>query len=216
MRGYITFNTCSLICSSSSFICTTMFCICAWFRLAAGGIDFASHFLCDESQFLSLTVSVGHGFTEIVQVIAQTLLLFVDIQFFDIIDQLLFQTVFVVIGVEGLFQCLCNAFTDFRHTLFLERFDGFQQVFDVVDFFCEFLFQGQTFLLAEVGQVLQGLLYGLAYRTPFFFGQFLDVDFRQYIGHAEQRGKPVFRERNVAGFRDAFNLADSNSQPRLR
>lgn len=27
---YITFNTCSLICSSSSFIITTIFCISAW------------------------------------------------------------------------------------------------------------------------------------------------------------------------------------------
>lgn len=32
-RYYITFSTCSLICSSSSFICTTIFCISAWFDL---------------------------------------------------------------------------------------------------------------------------------------------------------------------------------------
>ena len=30
---YITFSTCSLICSSSSFICTTIFCISAWLDL---------------------------------------------------------------------------------------------------------------------------------------------------------------------------------------
>ena len=30
-RSYSAFSTCSLICSSSSFICTTMFCISAWF-----------------------------------------------------------------------------------------------------------------------------------------------------------------------------------------
>ena len=31
-------------------------------RLAAGGIDFTSHFLGDESQFLALSVSASHGF----------------------------------------------------------------------------------------------------------------------------------------------------------
>ena len=31
--GYITLSTCSLICSSSSFIWTTIFCISAWFDL---------------------------------------------------------------------------------------------------------------------------------------------------------------------------------------
>ena len=57
---------------------------------AAGGVDFASHFLRDEPQFLAHAVTFfAHGLAEIVQMIGQTLLLFTDVQLLDVIDKLL-------------------------------------------------------------------------------------------------------------------------------
>lgn len=70
-------------------------------RLAAGGIDFPSHFLGDESQLLALSVSACHRFAEIAQVIGQTLFFFVDVQLFDVIDEFLFQSVLVVVYADG-------------------------------------------------------------------------------------------------------------------
>ena len=56
----------------------------------SGGIDFASHFLSNETKLFALSMSFVHGFTEIIQMIGKALLFFVYIQFFDIVYQFLF------------------------------------------------------------------------------------------------------------------------------
>lgn len=55
--------------------------------LAAQGIDFAAHLLSNEAQLLSLSATVLQRRDKIFQVIAQALLLFVDVQLLDVIDE---------------------------------------------------------------------------------------------------------------------------------
>ena len=65
--------------------------------LAAQCIDFTSHFLSDKSQFLALSVAAFQRTDKIFQMVAKALFLLVDIQLFDIVNQLLLQAVFVVV-----------------------------------------------------------------------------------------------------------------------
>ena len=51
---YITLRTCSLICSSSSFIFTTIICISAWFDLEPNVFISRPHFLADKAEFFFL------------------------------------------------------------------------------------------------------------------------------------------------------------------
>ena len=154
-------------------------------RLATGSINFASHFLSDETQFLSLSVAGSHGFAEVSEVVGEALLFLVDVQLFDVVDQFLLQAVLVVVHADGLFEGSRNLFADFGYTFHFVRLDILHQCFDVVQFFVEFLFEGSTFLNAEVGNLSDGLVNRLTDYTPFFFGQFLDVYFSQYIWHTE-------------------------------
>ena len=59
-------------------------------RLRAGGIDFATHLLRKEAELLALSWLVGHGLTEVLQVVRQALLLLADVQLLNIVNQLLF------------------------------------------------------------------------------------------------------------------------------
>ena len=166
-------------------------------RLASGGIDFTSHFLGYEAELLALSVAGSHGFAEVGKVVGEALLFLVDVQLLDVVYQFLFQTVLVIIHADGLFECSGNFFTDFGHTFHFVRFDILHQCFDVVQLFVEFLFKGGSFLDAEVGDLVNGFVDGLAYDGPFLVAQFLDVDFGQYVRHAKQGGKEVGRHRNV-------------------
>ena len=175
-------------------------------RLASGGVDFASHFLGDEAELLALSVAGGHGFAEVGEVIGEALLFLVDVQFLDIVDKLLFQTVLVVIHTDGLFEGSGNLFADFGHTFHFVRFDFLHQCLDVVQFFVELLFEGSSFLDAEVGDLGDGFIDGLAHDGPFLFTQFLDVHLGQHIRHPQQGGKQVRWHRDVRSGGDALEL----------
>ena len=152
-------------------------------RLASGGVDFASHFLGDEAEFLALSVAGSHGFAEVGEVVGEALLFLVDVQLFDVVDKLLFEAVLVIIHADGLFECGGNLFADFGHTFRFIRFDFLHQCLDVVQLFVELLFKGGTFLDAEIGDLHDGLVDGLAHDSPFLFAQFLDVYLGQHIRH---------------------------------
>ena len=101
-------------------------------RLASGGVDFTTHFLSDETKFLALSVTGSHGFAEVGEVVAESLLFLVDVELFDVVNQLLFQTVLVIIHTDGLFQCSSNLFADFGHTFHFVRFDFLHQGLDII------------------------------------------------------------------------------------
>ena len=77
------------------------------------GVDFTSHFLGDETEFLTLSVSALHRADVIFQVVVQAVLFLVYIQFFDIIDHLLFEPVLVVVLSGNLFEIVHDTGFDF-------------------------------------------------------------------------------------------------------
>ena len=83
--------------------------------------------------------------------IAKALFFFVYIQFFDIINQFLFQTVLVIIYAQRLFECVRDAFFHLFYPFFLIRSDLFEQQRDIRNLFAELLFQCGTFLFADCG-----------------------------------------------------------------
>ena len=103
-------------------------------RFASGSIDFPAHFLCNEAQFLSLTVTSGHRFAEVFQMVGKSLFFFADVEFLNIVNELLFQAVFVVVNAFQFFQTLCQALADLFNARFLKRFDFSEKTLNVVDF----------------------------------------------------------------------------------
>ena len=65
--------------------------------LRAGCIDFAPHFLSDKTEFFALPATVEHCLLEVIEVIGEALLFFVDIELFDVVDEFLFKSALVVI-----------------------------------------------------------------------------------------------------------------------
>ena len=62
------------------------------------GVHLTTDFLANEPKFLALTWLVAfQGLKEIVQVVLQAYLLLGDIEFLDVVNQLLFKAVFVII-----------------------------------------------------------------------------------------------------------------------
>ena len=58
-------------------------------RLRACGVDLTPHLLGDETELLALTMTIGHGLAKVFQMVCQALLLLADVEFLDIIDELL-------------------------------------------------------------------------------------------------------------------------------
>ena len=95
--------------------------------LAAKRIDFPSHFLSDETELFALSVAAFQRADEIFQVVGEALFFLVDIQLFDVVDQLLFQSVLVVVRVQRLFERVGDTFLDFLHPFFFVRSYLFEQ-----------------------------------------------------------------------------------------
>ena len=70
--------------------------------LAACGVDLASHLLGYESEFLSLSVSILHGLTEVFEMIGQALFLFVDVKLFNVEDEFLLKSVVIILHAQTL------------------------------------------------------------------------------------------------------------------
>ena len=117
-------------------------------------------------------MTVFHGLHEIFQVVGQTLFLFVDIQFLDIINHFLLQAVLVVFHIGNRFQGFHQTLADAFGAALLVWFDAFQQIAYVLYFLGEFLLQCGTFLFAEVHELADGFLDGSPYGCPFLLVQF--------------------------------------------
>ena len=123
--------------------------------------------------------------------VGQALFLFADVQFLNIVNQLLLQTVLVIFRLRNLLQSVHDAAADFLHTALFVRFNAGQQLLDVVNLLGKFLLQCRPFLSTEVHQVLYGLTDSLACNNPLFVIQYLDLAFGQHVGHTDQRLHPV-------------------------
>ena len=173
-------------------------------RFTAECIDLPSHFLSDETELLALSVAAFQRADEIFQVVGEALFFLVDIQFFDVVNQFLFQT--ILVRVQRLFECVGDTFLDFLHPFFFVRSYLFEQQCDVSYLFAELLFQCGAFLFAEVYQMTDCFENGGTYHFPFFFRQLLDFSLRHNVRHTEQRLKPVGGDGDAEIFRDRLNL----------
>ena len=125
-------------------------------------------------------MTVFHGLHEIFQVVGQTLFLFVDIQFLDIINHFLLQAVLVVFHIGNRFQGFHQTLADalgggllvWFGAAFLVLLYAFPQLAYVLYVRGEFLLQCGTFLFAEVHELADGFLDGSPYGCPFLLVQF--------------------------------------------
>ena len=82
--------------------------------------------------------------------VCQALFLFRDVEFLDVVDKLLLQTVLVIIDGEELFELLCDALAYLLRARLLVLLQFFLQPLYVVYLLSEFLLQRRALLLAEV------------------------------------------------------------------
>ena len=184
-----------------------MFCISAWFDfepvvLISRPISWAM-----KPSFLPCPWLVGHGLAEVLQVVGQTLLLLADVQLLDVVDELLLQTVLVVLHAGNLLQPVDDALANLLHAALLVGLDAGQQLLDVVNLLLKLLFKGGTLLLAEVHQCLDGLFHSLAGSGPLVVAQHLLLRLRQHVGHAQQRVHRVGRQGDARLLGDGHHLA---------
>ena len=138
--------------------------------------------------------------------VRQPLLLLADVELLDIVDQLLLQTVAVVIHTRYLLQTFYDALTDLLHTPRLVRLDLCQQLLDVVNLLLELLLEGGTLLDTEVHEVLQRFSHSLAHHLPLCLVEHLRLRLRQHVGHPEKRVEAVLRHGDARLLRDALDL----------
>ena len=138
--------------------------------------------------------------------VCQALFLLTDIEFLDVVDQLLLQTVLIVVHSRNLLQTLHDALFDFLHATLLVGLDLSQQHGDIVDLLRELLLKGCSLLCTEVHEVLQSLTDGTFNCLPLFVVQLLCIRLCQYVGHTEQGVEPVLGHRDACLLRDALDL----------
>ena len=108
--------------------------------LRASGIDFASHFLCDETEFFANTMTtLFHCFMEVFEVVCQSLFLLVDIKFLNIINQFLLKTILIVVNLWNLFKTIDNLFSNLWYTTLFERLNTLQEVSNIVNLLSKLL-----------------------------------------------------------------------------
>ena len=138
--------------------------------------------------------------------VCQALLLLTDIEFLDVVDQLLLQTILVVVHPRNLLQTLHDALLDLLHATLLVGLDLCQQHGDIIDLLGKLLLKGCTFLCTEIHQILQGLAHGVLHRRPLFVGQLLCIRLCQHVRHTEQSVEPVIWYGDARLLRDTPDL----------
>ena len=142
-------------------------------------------------------MTITHRLAEILQVVGQTLFLLTDIQFLDIVNQFLLQTVLVIIHTRNLLQSVNDTLANLLYTTLLERFDFCQQTFDIINLLSKLLLERSTLLLTEIHQGSNGTLNSLAGSIPLFVGELFLFCLRQHIRHACQGVHPVLGLRDT-------------------
>ena len=111
-----------------------------------------------------------HGLAEILQVVGKALLLFADVELLDVVDELLLQTVLVIIHIRNLLQTVYDVLADLLHACLLVWFNAGKESLDIIHFLGEFLLQGSSFLLAEVAQMADSLANCIFCHCPLLVG----------------------------------------------
>ena len=129
--------------------------------------------------------------------VGQALLLLADVEFFDIVDQLLLQTVLVVFHVRNLFQSSLDTGLDLLYTSLFIGLDVSQQLSNIVNLLRKLLLKGGTLLFAEVHETFQGIRHSPLHDGPLLVLEYLHIRLRQHIGHTGQGVQPVLRLRDT-------------------
>ena len=125
--------------------------------------------------------------------ILQTLFFLVDIEFFDVINHLLLQSVAVVFHANQFLQAIDDAGADFLHTRSFVRFDAHQQLLNVVHLLIELGLKGGTLLCAEFLQLVDCVGDGTESHLPFLIAEHFHLHTRHRVGQTEQRRHPFCR-----------------------
>ncbi len=138
--------------------------------------------------------------------VGQALFLLADVELLDVVDQLLLQTVLVVLHAGNLLQAVDDALANLLHTALLKGLNLSHEALYVVYLLCKLLLQSGTFLTAEAHQCPDGLFHGLTCCGPLLVAELFHVGARQHVGHPCQRVHPVLRLRNSRLTRDSLQL----------
>ena len=159
--------------------------------LGAGGIDFSSHFLGYETQFLA-RIRVGFDdFHEIFAMLAQADLFFVDVQFLKIENHFLFQP-FRIRGNGKLGQSGIYLFLDCRNPFSLQCFDFRNEIHDVGHLCRHVGKQGFPLLLPVCAQVVHCPAYTSEdFRPVFIVYYVLLFPAVHHVGESQDCGKDV-------------------------
>ena len=123
--------------------------------------------------------------------VGQSLLFFADVQFLNVVNKLLLQTILVVVGLGNGIEPIDDAGTYFFHAALLERLQFGEQTADVIYFLSKLALQGLAFLLAEAHQLVDGLNNRLAGQGPLFVGEHFGFGFRHHVGQTHDDGQRV-------------------------
>ena len=104
---------------------------------------------------------------EVFEVVCQSLLLLVDVEFLDVVNQFLLKTVLVVVYLRNLLETIDNLFSNLWYTILFKRFDALQKISDIVNLLGKLLLQCRTFLFAEFGELFNSLVDSLLCYFPF-------------------------------------------------
>ena len=80
-----------------------------------------------------------HSLTEIVEMVGKSLFLFAYVEFLDVVDEFLFEAVFVVFHFGDCIQAVYYSLPYFLHPCFLEWFNLAHELFNIVNFLAKFL-----------------------------------------------------------------------------
>ena len=141
--------------------------------------------MCDEAQFLSYGFVLVHGGAEVFQVISQPLFLLTDVEFLDVINQFLLQTILIILNIRNLREAVNDASAYLFNTQLFVWFNLIQQVGDVVQLLGELLLQCGTFLFAEVDELVESLCDGLLCDSPFLIIKHFSLGLDGHIGKRE-------------------------------
>ena len=80
-----------------------------------------------------------HCFMEVFEVVCQSLLLLVDVEFLDVVNQFLLKTILIVVNLWNLFKTIDNLFSNLWYTTLFKRFDALQKVSNIINLLSKLL-----------------------------------------------------------------------------
>ena len=128
--------------------------------------------------------------------VCQPLLLLRYVEFLYVVNQLLLESVLVIINIGDSFELRHNPLPYLLHTAFLIRLKLTLQCGDIVNLLCELALQSLALLFPELDELSQRLVDGTTCHLPFLLREDFHLLLRHDIRHT-QKSSPVEFQRDI-------------------